>query len=134
VSGRPVDRIELTIPAEEDFRHVAHLVVGGLGVRLDLTFEDLDDLQVALEALLGCRDDEGDICVAIDTGDGAVRASVGPFPSEALDSLENSDSPIGLRRVLETVCDTFEIEERDDGSWVELTKRTTSGAGAGAIG
>jgi hypothetical protein len=124
------DQVRLTIPAEQDFRHVAHLVVGGLGVRLDLTFEDLDDLQVALEALLGCRDDEGDIIVTVDAGDGVVRASVGPFGAGALDALERSDSPIGLQRVLETVCDTYEIEERGGGSWVELTKRTASRAGA----
>jgi hypothetical protein len=124
------DLVQLTLPAEEDFRRVAHLVVGGLGVRLDLTFEDLDDLQVALEALLGCRDDEDDIVVTVDAGDGTVRASVGPFAAAALDSLERSDSPFGLHRVLETVCDTFEIEERDGGSWVELTKKTTSPAGA----
>lgn len=124
------DLVQLTLPAEEDFRRVAHLVVGGLGVRLDLTFEDLDDLQVALEALLGCRDDEGDIVVTVDAGDGTVRASVGPFGAASLDSLERSDSPFGLHRVLETVCDTFEIEERDGGSWVELTKKTTSPAGA----
>ena len=125
------DQVQLTLPAEEDFRHVAHLVVGGLGVRLDLTYEDLDDLQVALEALLGCRDDEGDIVVTVDAGDGAVKASVGPFSAGALDSLERADSPFGLHRVLETVCDTFEIDERDGGSWVELTKRTGSRAGAG---
>jgi anti-sigma regulatory factor (Ser/Thr protein kinase) len=124
------DLVQLTLPAEEDFRRVAHLVVGGLGVRLDLTFEDLDDLQVALEALLGCRDDDGDIVVTVHAGDGAVRASVGPFGAASLDSLERSDSPFGLHRVLETVCDTFEIEERDGGSWVELTKKTTSPAGA----
>jgi hypothetical protein len=132
MSTEAVDRIQLTIPAEEDFRHVAHLVVGGLGVRLDLTFEDLDDVQVALEALLGCRDDEGDIVVTVDAAAGTVRASVGPFPADALDSLERGDSPFGLRRVLETVTDSFEIEERDGGSWVELTKRTSSGAGATA--
>ena len=124
------DLVQLTLPAEEDFRRVAHLVVGGLGVRLDLTFEDLDDLQVALEALLGCRDDEGDIVVTVDAGDGAVRASVGPFGAASLDSLVRTDSAFGLHRVLETVCDTFEIEERDGGSWVELTKKTTSPAGA----
>jgi len=124
------DQIRLTLPAEEDFRPIAHLVVGGLGVRLDLTFEDLDDLQVALEALLACRDDDGEIVITVDAGDGTVRASVGPFGASALDSLERSDSPLGLHRVLETVCDTFEIDERDGGSWVELTKRTTSPAGA----
>jgi anti-sigma regulatory factor (Ser/Thr protein kinase) len=129
VSAQAPDRIQLTLPAEEDFRHVAHLVVGGLGVRLDLTFEDLDDVQVALEALLACRDDEGEIVVTVDAGGGTVRASVGPFPAEAL---EGGDSPLGLRRVLETVTDSFEIEERDGGSWVELTKRTSSAAGATA--
>jgi anti-sigma regulatory factor (Ser/Thr protein kinase) len=122
------DQVQLTLPAEEDFRRVAHLVVGGLGVRLDLTYEDLDDLQVALEALLGCRDDEGDIVVTVDAGNGAVRASVGPFAAGALDALERNDAPLGLRRVLETVCDTFEIEERDGGSWVELTKKMASPA------
>jgi hypothetical protein len=125
------DVVQLTLPAEEDFRRVAHLVVGGLGVRLDLTFEDLDDLQVALEALLGCRDDEGDIVVTVDAGDGAIRASVGPFGATSLDWLERSDSSFGLHRVLETVCDTFETEERHGGTWVELTKKTTSPAGAG---
>ncbi len=124
------DQIKLTIPAEQDFRPIAHLVVGGLGIRLDLTFEDLDDLQVALEALLGCRDDDGDIEIVVDASDGAVRASVGPFARGDLDSLERSDAPLGLHRVLETVCDTFEIDERDGGAWVELTKRTTSPAGA----
>ena len=118
------DEVRLTLPAEEDFRPIAHLVVGGFGVRVDLTFADLDDLQVALEALLGCRDDEGDIVIAINAGGGAVRASVGPFAAGALDSLERDDAPLGLRRVLETVCDSYEIEERDGGSWVELSKRT----------
>jgi hypothetical protein len=132
MSAPAADRIQLTLPAEEDFRHVAHLVVGGLGVRLDLTFEDLDDVQVALEALLGCRDDEGEIVVTVDAGDGTVSASVGPFSAASLDALDQGDTPLGLRRVLETVCDTFEIEERDGGSWVELTKRTSSGAGATA--
>jgi hypothetical protein len=132
MSVQGVDRIQLTIPAEEDFHHVAHLVVGGLGVRLDLTFEDLDDVQVALEALLGCRDDEGEIVVTVDAGGGMVRASVGPFQADALEALDRGESPLGLRRVLETVTDSFEIEERDGGSWVELTKRTSSGAGAPA--
>jgi hypothetical protein len=118
------DEVRLTLPAEEDFRPIAHLVVGGFGVRADLTFTDLDDLQVALEALLGCRDDEGDIVITINAGEGAVRASVGPFAAGALDSLERDDEPLGLRRVLETVCDSYEIEERDGGSWVELSKRT----------
>ena len=40
------DEIRLVIPAEEDFRPIAHLVTGGLATRLDVTYGDLDDLQV----------------------------------------------------------------------------------------
>ena len=46
------DEIRLVIPAEEDFRPIAHLVTGGLAMRLDVTYDDLDDLQVGIEALL----------------------------------------------------------------------------------
>jgi hypothetical protein len=35
-----------------------------------------------------------------------VRATVGPFAEGALDSLERDDAPLGLLRVLETVCDS----------------------------
>ena len=52
------DEITLVFPAQEDFHPVAHLVVGGLAARLELTYEQLEDLQVAVDALLGCRDDE----------------------------------------------------------------------------
>ena len=36
------DEIRLVLPAQEDFHPIAHLVVGGLGARLELTFEQLD--------------------------------------------------------------------------------------------
>src|SRR5213078_1165631 len=94
------DEIRLVIPAEEDFRPIAHLVTGGLAMRLDVTYDDLDDLQVGIEALLALRDDPDDLVVSLSTEDG-----------------------LGLSRVLDTVCDTYTIEERDGGAWVELTKR-----------
>jgi anti-sigma regulatory factor (Ser/Thr protein kinase) len=122
------DEIQLVLPAEEDFRHIAHLVVGGLGARVDLTFEDLEDLQVALDALLACRHDGGDVSVVFRILEGAVRTDVGPFPEEAVEELARDDDELGLRRVLETVCDKVEVERRDGGSWVELTKRTRGAA------
>jgi anti-sigma regulatory factor (Ser/Thr protein kinase) len=122
------DEIQLVLPAEEDFRHIAHLVVGGLGARLDLTFEHLEDLQLALDALLSRREDDGEVSVALRIVDGCVHTSVGPFAAEALDELERDDDELGLRRVLETVCDVVEVQERDGGSWVELTKQTRQAA------
>lgn len=119
------EEIRLVIPAEEDFRPIAHLVTGGLAMRLDVTYDDLDDLQVGIEAVLALRDDAGDIVVSLAADDGVLRASLGPF---ALESVHAADSESGLdmRRVLETVCDTHEVEERDDGAWIELSKQIAS--------
>lgn len=116
------DRVTLTLPNEEGFKRVVHLVVGGLAVRLDLTFEHLEDLQVALDELLDCCSHDADITVTVTADEGTLRTSVGPFGPGALDVLEQEDESLGLRRVLETVCDSFEVEERDGQQWVELTK------------
>jgi hypothetical protein len=125
------DEIRLVIPAEEEFRPIAHLVAGGLAVRLDLTYDDLEDVQVALEALLALRDDEADLAVTLGVAGAALRATVGPFDRASLRGLDEEDGVLGLRRVLETVCDTIETDERDDGVWVELTKQIATTAAAG---
>ena len=118
------DEITLVLPAQEDFHHIAHLVVGGLGARLELTYEQLEDLQVALEALLACRDDDGDISVGIAVDDAQVRTTIGPFTADAIAGLDRDGGELGLRRVLETVSDSVEVDERDGGAWVELSKGT----------
>jgi anti-sigma regulatory factor (Ser/Thr protein kinase) len=125
------DEIRLVVPAEEDFRPIVHLVVGGLAVRLDLTMDALEDLQVALDALLAHRDDEGAVEVRVTFDPNAMRASVGPLPAAILDDVEHDGSRLGLRRVLETVCDTFEVEHRNGETWVELSKHTEAPTPAG---
>jgi len=119
------DEIRLVIPAEEDFRPIAHLVTGGLAMRLDVTYDDLDDLQVGIEALLALRDDADDLVVSLSADDGVLHASLGPFPPERVHAAD-SNGDLDLRRVLETVCDTHEIEERDGGAWFELSKRVVN--------
>jgi hypothetical protein len=118
------DEITLVLPAQEDFHHIAHLVTGGLGARLELTYEQLEDLQVALEALLACREDDGDISIGIAVDDSRVRTTVGPFTDTAIAELDDDGGGLGLRRVLETVSDTLEVDHRDGGTWVELSKGT----------
>jgi hypothetical protein len=79
------DEITLVVPAQEDFHRIALLVMGGLGARLDLTYEDLDDLQTALESLLGCRDETDEINGASALVVGGVRTTIGPCRGAQLD-------------------------------------------------
>ena len=46
------DEITLTLPRAREFHNVAHLVLAGLALRLNLTIETLEDLQIALGAVL----------------------------------------------------------------------------------
>ena len=52
----PADEITLTLPRAPEFQRVAHLVLGGLAARLNLTVESLEDLQLALDAVLDRMD------------------------------------------------------------------------------
>ena len=120
------DEIRLVLPAQEDFHPIAHFVVGGLAARIELTYEQLEDLQVAVEAVLGCREDENDLTVVVEVEPDSVRTTVGPFTRTELAELDRDGSEFGLKRVLETVTDGVEVEDRDGGAWVALTKARTA--------
>ena len=117
------DEITLRLPRERPFFGVAHLVVGGLAVRLDLSFEQLEDLQVAIGELLDQHETEREITVSVRVEDDTIHALVGPFDGTLEKELgRDSGDSVGLRRVLETVVDGVEVTNRDGQPWVELTK------------
>src|SRR5581483_10582206 len=59
------DEIVLTLPRERRFYDVAHLVVSGLAARLNLTVDNLADLQLALAGLLPRRESDGEVTVVL---------------------------------------------------------------------
>jgi len=113
------DEITLTLPHEREFHRVAHLVVGGLAVRLELTIETLEDLQLALTAILDrALPAEGEVTVAMKLTDGVLETRVGPV--DLADELGRDDGEqLGLRRILWTVVDDVQLE----GDYVRLIKK-----------
>ena len=121
------DVIVLTLPPERDFHRVAHLVLGGLALRLNLTLEVLEDLQLAVDQLLESGAPGHDVTLSMTVLPDAIEASIGPFPGQTVRrELERDDDGVGLRRVLDTTVDRVELSERDGGDWVQLTKRIES--------
>ncbi|HKC21406.1 MAG TPA: hypothetical protein VKB64_02730 [Gaiellaceae bacterium] len=118
-----VDEIQLTLPSDEAFHRVAHLVLGGLAVRLNLTFESLEDLELALDALLERAKTDEDIVLRVQVLDGELHTIVGPFASVRMELEQGGAASLNLSRILSAVCDSVEISDRDGSEWVELTKR-----------
>lgn len=123
-----IDEITLTIPRDADFHRVAHLVLGGLAVRMDLTVENLEDLQIALDSILGRSElAAGDVTVRMALRDGALETRVGPLPAGVLDEIEREeDHQLSLRRVLESTVDDVHV----DGDSVSLTKKVAARGGS----
>jgi hypothetical protein len=118
--------ITLSIPPERTFHGVARLVVGGLAARLDLSYEALEDLQLALASVLE-RDrylTGPHVTVRLSVGAEAVAMVIGPLdPQLRLDLESEGEEGISLRRLLSTLVETVEVETGEDGDWLALDKR-----------
>jgi hypothetical protein len=125
------DVVTLQLPRDRDFFGVAHLVLGGLGARFDLTYDVLDDITTALDELMNRREAIDDVTLKVEVRDGEITTTVGPFSGRVVDELHASDAGLGLRRVLETVVDKVSVTERDGGQWVELRKHVEAMPHAG---
>ena len=120
------DEIRLTLPHDSDFHGVAHLVVGGLAVRLNLTLEHLEDLKLAVDELLDQEVAGDEVTVVLRVEDGLIRARVGPLDGDALRSTlaQGDGDGIGLGRLLDTLAGGVQVVDADGGQWAEVTKET----------
>ena len=130
-----MDEIALTLPADDAFQRVAHLVLGGFADRHDLTVETLDDLTLALDTVLErYGESQDEVTVRVRLADDTISTSIGPFADERVrDDLEHGSSgELDLRRILTALCDHVGVAARDGGHWVELTKHVDRVEGAAA--
>jgi hypothetical protein len=127
----PPEAIELTLPVGREWHAVARLVLGGVGDRMNLPFEDLDDLQLAVERLLVEAVSQETVRVRIDVLEHGIRVGVGPLAERALaEALQGPDPVPGeltLRRILQTVVDSFGVEELEEGGIVVRLQKAVRG-------
>ena len=101
------------------------LVLGGVGTRCDLPYDTVDELQLAVAAVLPSARDEQTV-VEIETGD-AVTVTIGP-----VDRRNGRDA--ALLRVLDRLVDRVVAVTRDAEEWLALeVSRGAATPGAGRL-
>lgn len=122
-SGAP-DVITLTLPGDGRFIGVARMVVGGLASRLDLPYEFLDDLQLAVETVVGDYAAGDEVALEILVRPGAVEVLAAPLDAERIAAeLDAPGSGLGLGVLLRRVVDAVGFEDRGETRWLRLTKQ-----------
>jgi hypothetical protein len=106
------DTILLTMPSTPRLRGVATLVLGGVGSRLELPYEKVDDLQLAALSVLSASCDET-VTIQLSAGDDSLAVDIGPLAN-------GSGSDPALRRVVDRLVDAVDSSERDGKDWLTL--------------
>jgi len=121
------DAITLSIPHEKPFHGVARLVVGGLAARLELSYENLEDLQLALASVLE-RDGYvagEEVTVRLLVSPSSIGMAIGPLDANELraDLERQTEGGVPLSRLLDTLVDEIALEEGEGGQWLRLEKQ-----------
>ncbi len=115
------DRIDLEAPLDGSGALI-RLIVGGIAERAGFGFEDMDDLQLAIERLLVEAGAEGRVALGFELAEHRIRAHVGPLGAQRLaTALQDPDESAGaltLARILATVVSSFGVEAVADGKIV----------------
>jgi hypothetical protein len=109
------DTIVLMIPTAHGYRAVASLVLGGIGTRLDLPYEGMDDLQLAVLSLLDSASEDA-VTVEVDADPDAFSVSLGPLQ-------EGVRGDRSLANVIDRLVEGWEEQRRDGRAWVRLELR-----------
>ncbi|MCZ7662002.1 MAG: hypothetical protein M5U22_03175 [Thermoleophilia bacterium] len=128
-----MDTVSLRVPREAGFLSLLHLVLGGIGLRHNLSFDALDDLQLAVDSILA-EDSEtlDDLSMGVGIGADSLLITLEPLRDRDLRStLEHGQVPAGAESrcidvciLLRSLVDGYSVSELEDGAYrVELRKR-----------
>jgi hypothetical protein len=124
------ERITLTIPGERRFIGIVRLFVGGLAARLDLGYESMDDLQLALESVLRKAELGPTVTLEANVEGEAVSILVGPLDRDPLEAGGPQPDDLELERLLAALVAGAETTAREDGCWLRLDVRIPAGSGS----
>jgi hypothetical protein len=122
--------ITLTVPGERRYVGIVRLFVGGLAARLNLGYDTMDDLQLALESVLRKSAPSREITLEARVEDDVVSIRVGPLDRDPLQADELRPDTLELERLLSALVAGAESISREDGCWLRLDVGIPAGSGS----
>jgi serine/threonine-protein kinase RsbW len=121
------EHVALTVPARGEYARTVRLAAAELAVRCGLNVDEVDDVRLAVEEafVFGCgREPSGGLTFAFSLEPGSMEMLVGPLAKPCTASEDGEAGERYARFILESVCDSYEIVEREGSCYVRLVKRT----------
>jgi hypothetical protein len=130
--GDVADTVCLDVPRDAGFLPLLHLVLGGIALRRSFSFDDLDDLQLAVDNILA--EDlpaGGTLSMAVTVSQDAMSVRLQPLRNADLRStLAQGQVPVGAEGrcieiciLLRSLVDEYTLSDLGDGTFaVELRK------------
>jgi len=109
----PLVAVELELPPGRRFAAVARLVAAGLGARLGLHVDRLENLKLAIDAALGQPHARETLTLALTPTHDDLHVEVGPLDAAGIDSR-------GLEGVLSTLVDETRTRKSGTEAWVAM--------------
>lgn len=129
------DRVLLSVPAKGEYARTVRLTAASLATRAGMTFEDVEDIRVAVEEafVFVCdrAEDGAQIDIAFEVDESGVAVDVGPVAASALEDEDALQRAEYARFILEAVCDELDMPSEAGQCRIRLVKKVGSEA-AGA--
>jgi hypothetical protein len=109
----PLVVVELELPRGARFAAVARLVAAGLGARLGLSVERLDDLKLAIDAAVRQPSAKDTLTLAMTPSADDLHMEVGPLVVDGRDSRDLED-------VLSRLVDDIRIRQSGTDVWIAM--------------
>jgi serine/threonine-protein kinase RsbW len=121
------ENVALTVPARGEYARTVRLAAAELAVRCGMNVDEVDDVRLAVEEafVFGCgREGVGELTFAFMLEPGSIEMLVGPLGNSCPASIDGEAEERYARFILEAVCDSYELVEKDGACFVRLVKRT----------
>ncbi len=132
--GLTTHTVSLTIPHDADLLPLFSMILGGIALRRNLSFETLDDLQLAVDSVLVDEKPGGrEISMSVELREEGLDIRLSPLTQQDLrDTLVQGAVPAGAADrcldvclILRSLVDDYTVHDFEDGSYAVVLRKLT---------